>query len=125
MQREKFEELLLDAISNMPAEFKELLENIDIIVEDWPSNTQIKKLGLKNKYELLGLYEGIPRTRRDHSYNLALPDKITIFQKPLEADCSSEQDLKNEIIRTVKHEIAHYFGLDDDRLEEIENGGDT
>ncbi|MGD0354574.1 MAG: metallopeptidase family protein [Dehalococcoidia bacterium] len=125
MQREKFEELVLDAISNMPAEFKELLENIDIIVEDWPSNTQIKKLGLKNKYELLGLYEGIPRTRRDHSYNLALPDKITIFQKPLEADCSSEQDLKKEIIRTVKHEIAHYFGLDDDRLEEIENGGDT
>ena len=125
MQREKFEELVLDAISNMPAEFKELLENIDIIVEDWPSNSQIKKLGLKNKYELLGLYEGIPRTRRDHSYNLALPDKITIFQKPLEADCSSEQDLKKEIIRTVKHEIAHYFGLDDDRLEEIENGGDT
>jgi predicted Zn-dependent protease with MMP-like domain len=125
MQREKFEELVLDAISNMPAEFKELLENIDIVVEDWPSNTQIKKLGLKNKYELLGLYEGIPRTRRDHSYNLALPDKITIFQKPLEADCSSDQDLKKEIIRTVKHEIAHYFGLDDDRLEEIENGGDT
>ena len=125
MRREKFEDLVLDAISNIPEEFKELLENIDIIVEDWPSNSQIKRLGLKNKYELLGLYEGIPRTRRDHSYNLALPDKITIFQKPLEADCSSEEDLKQEIIRTVKHEIAHYFGLDDDRLEEIENDGDT
>ncbi|MGA2367449.1 MAG: metallopeptidase family protein [Dehalococcoidia bacterium] len=125
MRREKFEELVLDAISNMPEEFKELLENIDIVVEDWPSNSQIKKLGLSNKYELLGLYEGIPRTRRDHSYNLALPDKITIFQKPLEADCSSVQDLKQEIIMTVKHEIAHYFGLDDDRLDEIENGGDT
>jgi len=125
MRREKFEELVLDAISNMPEEFKELLENIDIVVEDWPSNSHIKKLGLSNKYELLGLYEGIPRTRRDHSYNLALPDKITIFQKPLEADCSSVQDLKQEIIMTVKHEIAHYFGLDDDRLDEIENGGDT
>ena len=124
MRREKFEKLILDAISNMPDEFKGLLENIDIVVEDWPSNSQIKKLGLKNKYELLGLYEGIPRTRRDHSYNLALPDKITIFQKPLESDCSSEHDLKQEIIKTVKHEIAHYFGLDDDRLEEIENDGD-
>jgi predicted Zn-dependent protease with MMP-like domain len=125
MRREKFEKLVLDAISSMPDEFKELLENIDIVVEDWPSSSQIKSLGLKNKYELLGLYEGIPRTRRDRSYNLALPDKISIFQKPLEADCSSEQELKQEIIRTVKHEIAHYFGLDDDRLEEIENGGDT
>lgn len=80
MRREKFEEVVLDAISNMPDEFKELLENIDIVVEDWPSVSQIKQMGLKNKFELLGLYEGIPRTRRDHSYNLALPDKITIFQ---------------------------------------------
>ena len=94
-------------------------------MEDWPSVSQIKQMGLKNKFELLGLYEGIPRTRRDDSYNLALPDKITIFPKPLEASCSSEQELKEEIVRTVKHEIAHYFGLDDERLEEIENGGDT
>ncbi len=69
--------------------------------------------------------KGVPRTRRDQNYNLVLPDKITIFQKPLEAQCAPQRELKEEIIRTVKHEIAHYFGLDDDRLDEIENDADT
>jgi predicted Zn-dependent protease with MMP-like domain len=120
MQREKFEELVDIVVSRLPEEFRELLENIDIIVEDWPSKNQVKRLGLRSRYSLLGLYEGTPRTERGQNYNLALPDKITIFQRPLESQCRSLTELKAEISRTVKHEIAHYFGIDDERLRKIE-----
>jgi len=123
MLPEKFEKLVIAAVAGMPDEFKQMLDNVDICIQDWPSRTQLKSVGLQDKYDLLGLYEGTPRTQRDQNYNLVLPDKITIFQKPLEAQCPSTRELKDEIMRTVKHEIAHYFGLDDDRLEQIENSG--
>ncbi len=125
MQRETFEELVADAVSGLPAEFSELLDNVEIFVEDWPSREQLKNVGLSDRHELLGLYEGTPITHRDQSYNLVLPDRITIFQKPLEAQCRSAGEIKREIVRTVKHEIAHYFGLDEDRLHVIENGGSS
>ena len=123
MRPEKFEGIVIDAVAGMPGEFKELLDNVDICIQDWPSSEQLKSVGLRDKYDLLGLYEGTPITHRDHGYNLVLPDKISIFQKPLEAHCSSAKELKGEIVRTVKHELAHYFGLDDERLEQIEKGG--
>jgi len=122
MLTEKFEKIVTDAVAGMPGEFKEMLDNVDICIQAWPSRQQLKSVGLRDKYELLGLYEGTPRTERDQGYNLVLPDKITIFQKPLEAQCTSSRELKEEIVRTVKHEIAHYFGLDDERLEQLENG---
>jgi len=122
MQREIFEELVADAVSGLPAEFRELLDNVEIFVQDWPSREQLKNVGLRDRYELLGLYEGTPITNRDQSYNLVLPDRITIFQKPLEAQCRSAGEIKREIVRTVKHEIAHYFGMDEERLHVIENG---
>jgi predicted Zn-dependent protease with MMP-like domain len=123
MQREKFEQLVADAVTGLPEEFREMLDNVEIFVEDWPSREQLKDVGLKDRYELLGLYEGTPITHRDQGYNLVLPDRITIFQKPLEAQCGSDAEIKREIVNTVKHEIAHYFGLDEDRLQAIENGG--
>jgi predicted Zn-dependent protease with MMP-like domain len=125
MQRETFEELVAEAVSGLPAEFRELLDNIEVFVEDWPSREQLKSVGLRDRRDLLGLYEGTPITLRDHSYNLVLPDRITIFQKPLEAQCGSPGKIKREIVRTVKHEIAHYFGLDEERLDVIENGGSS
>jgi predicted Zn-dependent protease with MMP-like domain len=120
MERERFEEIVGRVISGLPEEFGELMDNVDIIVEDWPSSSQLKKLKLKSRYDLLGLYEGTPRTDRGQNYNLVLPDKITIFRGPLESQCRSQKELKLEIARTVKHEIAHFFGIDDDRLDEIE-----
>jgi len=122
MERDKFEELVIIVISNMPGEFKELLDNVDIIVEDWPTKAQLRSVGLRSKDSLLGLYEGTPRTNRGQNYNLVLPDKITIFRKPLESQCRSVKELREEIVRTVKHEIAHYFGIDDERLRQIEKG---
>jgi len=125
MRKEKFEELVAEAVSGLPAEFRELLDNVEIFVEDWPGREQLKSVGLKDRYDLLGLYEGTPITHRDQGYNLVLPDRITIFQKPLEAQCGSAREIKLEIVRTVKHEIAHYFGLDEERLDVIENGGSS
>jgi len=125
MLRNKFLKIVITAVSTLPAEFKELLENVVIVVEDWPSREQLRQLGLRNRSELFGLYEGTPLTQRDQGYNLVLPDKITIFQKPIEAECRTIKELKLEITRTVKHEIAHYFGLGEDTMDEIEQGYDT
>jgi predicted Zn-dependent protease with MMP-like domain len=125
MLRDKFLKIVVKAVSDLPEEFQELLENVDIVVEDWPSREQLKQVGLHDRTELFGLYEGTPLTQRDQGYNLVLPDKITIFQKPIEAEYNTAEELKLEITRTVKHEIAHYFGLGEDAMDEIEEGYDT
>ncbi|MCX6009139.1 MAG: metallopeptidase family protein [Chloroflexi bacterium] len=121
MERQKFEAIVFRAIEALPAEFKGKLENVDIIVEDWPSPNQISRLGLGYKTQLLGLYEGVPQTKRDSGYNLVLPDKITIFQKPIEMKCRSDKEIEMEIGRVVRHEIAHHFGIGDAALYKIES----
>jgi len=120
MERENFETLVFRAIEALPEEFKSKLENIDVMVENWPSPQQMSQLKLRNKAQLLGLYEGIPQTKRDSGYNLVLPDKITIFQKPIELPCRSDKEIEAEIGRVVQHEIAHHFGIGDATLYKIE-----
>jgi predicted Zn-dependent protease with MMP-like domain len=120
MDRERFEALVDRAIEALPEEFKSKLENIDILVEDWPSPQQVNRLRLRNRAQLLGLYEGVPQTKRDSGYNLVLPDKITIFQKPVELQCHSDTEIEAEIGRVVQHEIAHHFGIGDATLYKIE-----
>jgi predicted Zn-dependent protease with MMP-like domain len=120
MDTDKFSKLVVLAVANLPTEFRQLLDNVDIVVEKWPSPEKIRAMGLKSRWDLLGLYEGVPQTQRTQGYNLVLPDKITIYQKPIEAKCNSLTGLKREITRTVRHEIAHHFGLSDARLRQIE-----
>jgi len=120
MERQEFDAIVFRAIETLPAEFKDKLENVDILVEDWPSPQQIRQLRLRDKAQLLGLYEGVPQTNRGSSYNLVLPDKITIFQKPIEAQCRSSQEIEAEIGSVVRHEIAHHFGIGDATLYKIE-----
>jgi len=120
MERQKFEALVDRAIEALPDEFKSKLENIDVLVEDWPSPQQMNRLKLRSRAQLLGLYEGVPQTKRDSGYNLVLPDKITIFQKPIEAECRSDTETEAEIRRVVQHEIAHHFGIGDAALYKIE-----
>lgn len=120
MERQKFQSLLQRAIEALPGEFRSKLENVEIIIEDSPSPQQLRQLRLRDKTQLLGLYEGVPQTHRDGGYNLVLPDKITIFQKPIEARCYTSQEIEDEIGRVVRHEIAHYFGLNDTSLRKIE-----
>jgi predicted Zn-dependent protease with MMP-like domain len=120
MERQRFESLVARAIDELPEEFKERLENVDVVVEDFPTPFQLARLKLKSPYHLLGLYEGVPQTRRTQSYTLVPPDKITIFQKPIEARCSSERLVEKEVGKVLRHEMAHHFGIDDAALDRIE-----
>ncbi|MBF8267286.1 MAG: hypothetical protein HW388_794 [Dehalococcoidia bacterium] len=118
MRREEFEELVLDAIQELPQEILARLDNVAVVVQRWPSRDQMMEAGIEHEDELFGLYEGIPLTERE-SYNLVLPDKITVFQGPVEAACRSREAMALEVKVTVAHEIAHHFGIDDRRLEEL------
>jgi predicted Zn-dependent protease with MMP-like domain len=119
VETEQFERLVARAIESLPKEIRERLENIDIIVADEPTREQLQSSGLGRNETMLGLYEGVPLTARTHVYSYVMPDKITIFQKPIEASCRNEAQITSRIQRVVRHEIAHHFGIDDDRLEEL------
>lgn len=120
MDRENFERLVAKAVDDLPEEFLERLENVDVIVEDQPTPHQLLHLGLKRGETLLGLYEGVPRTERGSHYGLVPPDKITVFQRSIEAKCRYGGNISAEIQRVVKHEIAHHFGISDARLHQLE-----
>ena len=120
MKREKFETLVVRAIDNLPAEFRSKLENVDVIVEDWPTSGQLKKVKTRHPSQLLGLYQGVPQTKRGRSYGMVLPDKISIFQKPIEAQCHCDKEIEMRIAEVVCHEIAHHFGTDEKTLRRIE-----
>ena len=124
MDRQRFEWLVATAVDSLPEEFGTKLENIDVVVEDWPTQGQLAEARLRRGRTLLGLYEGVPRTRRSSHYGLVPPDKITIFQKPIEAKCSSNAEITVEIQRVVQHEIAHHLGIGDARLRQIERSED-
>jgi len=124
MDRESFEQLVAQAVDDLPEEFLDRLENIDIVVEDQPTPGQIAHLGLERGETLLGLYEGVPRTVRSSHYGLVPPDKITIFQRSIEAKCRYGGSISAEIQRVVKHEIAHHFGISDARLHQLEKEED-
>lgn len=119
MDTETFTDMVNKAVEGLPAELAERLDNVAIVVEDMPSRTQLRRSQVEPGNTLLGLYEGVPHTRRGNDYGLVLPDKITIFQKPIEASCKNEAELVALIRKVVLHEIAHHFGISDARLEEL------
>lgn len=119
MDRTRFEELVAQTVKSLPEEFLSRLDNVDVLVEDQATESQRRRSGLKANQTLLGLYEGVPRTRRSSSYGMVLPDKITIFQRPIEAICRNDNEIVAEIGRVVKHEIAHHFGISDARLTQL------
>ena len=98
--------------------FKEALENIGIIVEELPSDEVVRKMKLRSKYDLLGLYEGIPLTKRGSWYGMqpAAPDKITIYQINIERVCRTDEELRRKIKDVVIHEIGHYFGMSEEEV---------
>ena len=122
MDRERFEGLVTEAIEALPAEFKSRLENVDVVVEEWPSQRHLDSTRLKQGHTLLGLYQGVPLTRRGRGYGLVVPDKITIFQRPIEALCRGEDEIRDRIQRVVRHEVAHHFGTGEARLAQLERG---
>ncbi len=94
------------------------LENVDVVVQDFPNRRQLARIG--RGMTLLGLYEGVPQTRRGHGYGMVLPDRIVIFQNPIQEKCRSEAEVEAEIGEVVRHEIAHHFGMNEEELRRIE-----
>jgi predicted Zn-dependent protease with MMP-like domain len=119
MDRRVFEELVREAIRELPSEFQSKLKNVAVIVEDYPSEELMEQMDLSPDEALFGLYEGVPLTERGFFDQPLYPDRILIFQKAFEEECDSPEEIKEEVKITIVHEVAHFFGMDDDYLEDI------
>ena len=121
MERNEFERLVTKALNGLPGAFKDKLENVDIIIEDKPNMDTVKALGLGSQGHLLGFYQGVPLKARTHYYGMVLPDKITLYKANIERSCraTGEEDIYKEIKHILQHEIAHHFGISDQRLKDI------
>ena len=118
MKRKEFEKLVDEAIRELPSEFREKLENVVVIVEDRPSQELLERTEIPPDDTLLGIYEGTPLTERGFDAPLH-PDRIWIFQEPIEDECDTDEEIREEIKTTIVHEVAHFFGLDDEYLEDL------
>ena len=119
MRRGRFLRLVERALASVPEPFSRMLENVDLVVEARPSRRVLRENGMEPGETLFGLYEGIPLTERGSDYGLVLPDKITIFQEPLEYEFPDEAELVEEVRETVIHELAHFFGISDEELHRM------
>ena len=115
MDKDKFEEFVVKALKDIPKFFRKKLENVSIIIEDFPS-PEIQQQMKHGQYELLGLYQGVPYRKRGFWYGNTLPDKIIIYQKPIENIAHTDQEIKELVRKVVMHEIGHYYGLSEEEL---------
>src|SRR5262249_61327577 len=122
ISRRESEQLVTRALRRLPRKFRERLENIAVVVEDWADDDTLDEMGIEPPDTLYGLYRGTDLTRRDTSYGNVLPDVITIYQGPIQEDCEDAEEMEELVRDTVVHEVGHYFGRDDDRLAELEDG---
>jgi len=119
MDRLSFEKLVQNALRRLPRRFKKKLENISIVVEEKPTAELLRDMEIESG-TLFGLYQGVPLTERGWNYGNMLPDRIVIFQQPIEEVASSPTEIEEIVMDTVIHEVGHYFGFSDDTLYEIE-----
>lgn len=115
MDEKRFRELVKLALDSLPSEFAQKLDNVEVVVENDPTNDQIRELKLSKDDLLFGLYRGVPQTKRGF-YSGVLPDKIIIFKNSIEEVAKTEQEIKEKVIKVVVHEIGHHFGLSDEEL---------
>lgn len=120
MDRPAFEKLVQDSLRRLPRRFKKKITNISIEVEARPSPDILQDMELEEG-SLFGLYQGVPLTERDWNFGNALPDRIVIYQEPIEQAANSAEEMKEIVLETVAHEIGHYFGFSDEELYEIED----
>jgi predicted Zn-dependent protease with MMP-like domain len=120
MKRPAFEGLVSDALATIPKRFRSAMKNLAIVVEDEPSQDLLDEMEIEPPDTLLGLYQGVPLTERHWGYGNTLPDRILLFQGPLERESDDDDDLVVAIGETLIHEIGHYFGLSEEEIEEIE-----
>lgn len=121
MTRERFKELVREAIDSIPRKFARETTNVAIVIEDYPSPELLDEMEMGPDEVLLGLYQGIPLPERQWAHGNALPDCITLFQRTIEEDCDDDEDeIVVAIGETLIHELGHYFGLSEDEIMEIE-----
>ena len=121
LTRSEFDELVISALRGLPRSFKKKMKNVDVVVEERASRELLNEMELRSPFELLGLYQGIPLDQRGFYYGNVLPDKITLFQVPIESLCTTREEMEEKIREVVVHEVGHYFGLSDERLRELED----
>jgi predicted Zn-dependent protease with MMP-like domain len=119
LYRRRFERLVIRALTTLPESIRDMIDNVAIVVEDEPSPDHLVAGGIGSDDTLLGLYQGIPLTERTASYNMVLPDRISIFQRPIEEMCGSDQEIMYQVRRTVVHELAHHFGMEEWELRRL------
>ena len=120
MTRAAFERLVVEATALIPKRFRREMKNLAVVVEDEPSADLLAEMEIEPPDSLYGLYQGTPLPERVWAFGNALPDKITLFQRPIEEDCEDEDDMRAVIGETLIHEVGHYFGLSEEEIEEIE-----
>lgn len=120
MNRREFEHLVAQALDELPDVFLDRLNNVEIVVEPYADPETLRQAGVRDPMELLGFYHGVPLTDRGQGYTLVLPDRISIYQLPIERAYHTPGAIREQVRRTVMHELAHHFGLDDDQLHELD-----
>ncbi len=120
MTREHFRKLVAEAIDTIPPRFAREIKNVAIVIEDYPSDDLLDEMDMGPGDVLLGLYQGTPLTERRWDHGNALPDRITLFQRSIEEDCESEDEVVVAIGETLIHELGHYFGMSEEEIMEIE-----
>jgi predicted Zn-dependent protease with MMP-like domain len=120
MTRERFTALVEEALREIPQRFRDAMKNVAVVVEDEPSQEVLDDLEMEPGDTLFGLYHGTPLTERDSTYGNTLPDRISIYQLPIEEACEDEEDMQQCVAETVIHEFGHYFGLSEEEIQEIE-----
>ncbi len=119
MEDTDFDRFIEEALRSLPAYFRDQIENLAIVVEDWPDRATLRLAGVRHPAELLGFYHGVPLTKRTSNYMLVAPDKISIYRQPILLQCRTLEEVRALTQRVLRHEVAHYFGIDDDRLRTI------
>jgi predicted Zn-dependent protease with MMP-like domain len=120
MTRQRFQQLVEDALAEIPPRFRAAMKNVAVIVEDAPPADILEEMEIEPPDSLFGLYQGIPLPERTWSYGNALPDRISIYQQPIEDACDDDDEIRECVAETIIHEFGHYFGMDEDQIEEIE-----
>ena len=121
--RAAFERLVAEAVTLIPRRFRREMKNLALVVENEPSAELLEEMEIEPPDSLYGLYQGTPLPERTWGFGNALPDRITLFQRPIEEDCEDEDDIRAVIGETLIHEVGHYFGLSEEEIEEIEENG--
>lgn len=119
MDKKEFEKIVAEELHRLPKRFKKNLKNVEIIIQDYPDKNEIERMKIDRNANLLGLYEGIPLSRRDSFYGNVLPDVIVIYQRPIESISKDIMELRMKIRDVLFHEIAHHLGFDEEELDEM------